>query len=211
VGNVLIERAGQMIFSSSGADNLWSDAVTGSAMTSILIVDDDPTIRAMFARALQSLGDVEQASNGVDALRVLGSKKYGVVLLDLHMPVIDGFVILHTLGTKPGPNRDTPVYVVTADGSDQARVRALRQHAVFFLTKPVPIGTLVALVDATLKKSAARAQALGRPGASVTPNPGGAPVKAGVTPAPPTAGRVGSNATPPLNVPLGSPKKGGPA
>jgi hypothetical protein len=41
--------------------------------------------------------------------------------------------------------------------SDQARLRALRQHAVFFLTKPVPIMTLVALVDSTLKKSAQRA------------------------------------------------------
>ena len=76
-------------------------------MTSILIVDDDPTIRAMFGRALQSLGEVEQAANGADALRLLGSKKYSVVLLDLHMPVIDGFVILHTLATKPGPNRET--------------------------------------------------------------------------------------------------------
>ncbi len=125
-------------------------------MSTILIVDDDPTIRAMFARALQSLGEVEQAANGADALRLLTSKKYSIVLLDLHMPVIDGFVIIHTLATKPGPNRDTPIYVVTADVSDQARLRALRQHAVFFLTKPVPIMTLVALVDSTLKKSALR-------------------------------------------------------
>jgi CheY-like chemotaxis protein len=126
-------------------------------MASILIVDDDPTIRTMFARALKALGEVEQASNGADALRMLSAKKFAVVLLDLHMPVIDGFVILHTLANKPGPNRETPVYIVTADTSDQARIRALRRHAVFFLTKPVPIVTLVALVDSTLKKAAQRA------------------------------------------------------
>jgi CheY-like chemotaxis protein len=126
-------------------------------MSNILIVDDDPTIRAMFARALQALGEIEQAGNGADALRLLSAKKFSIVLLDLHMPVIDGFVILHTLATKPGPNRETPIYIVTADVSDQARLRALRQHAVFFLTKPVPIVTLVALVDSTLKKSAQRA------------------------------------------------------
>jgi len=139
-------------------------------MGGILIVDDDPTIRAMFARALTPLGDVEQAANGAEALRLLGAKKFGVVLLDLHMPVVDGFVILRTLAGKPGPNRDTPVYVVTADVSDQARIRALRRHAVFLLTKPVPIATLTALVDSTLKKAAARALAA-TPDAAEAPDP----------------------------------------
>jgi CheY-like chemotaxis protein len=155
-------------------------------MSNILIVDDDPTIRAMFARALKALGDIEQAGNGGDALRLLSSKKFGVVLLDLHMPVIDGFVILHTLANKPGPNRDTPVYVITADVSETARVRALQRHAVFFLTKPVPIGTLMALVESTLKKGATRpAAAIPREGGPETPvpaapsasKPGGAPPK----------------------------------
>lgn len=124
-------------------------------MPGILIVDDDPTIRAMFARALKAQGDVEQAANGADALRLLSAKRFDVVLLDLHMPVVDGFVLLHTLANKPGPNHDTPVYVITADTSEQARVRALRRHAVFMLTKPVPIATLCALVSGTLKKGAA--------------------------------------------------------
>jgi DNA-binding response OmpR family regulator len=125
-------------------------------MAGILIVDDDPTIRAMFARALKALGDIDQAGNGGEALRLLGAKKYGVVLLDLHMPIIDGFVLLHTLANKPGLNRDTPIYVISADNSDQARIKALKRHAVFMLTKPVPIATLTALVDATLKKAAAQ-------------------------------------------------------
>src|SRR6185437_7123988 len=114
------------------------------------------TIRAMFARALASLGEVEQAGGGAEALRLLSAKKFGIVLLDLHMPIVDGFVVLHTLGTKPGPNRDTPIYVITADVSEHARIRALTDRAVFLLTKPVPIATLTALVDSVLKKSAAR-------------------------------------------------------
>ena len=52
-------------------------------MAGILIIDDDPSIRAMFTRALQALGDVESAANGAEALRLLASRKYGVVLLDL--------------------------------------------------------------------------------------------------------------------------------
>lgn len=125
-------------------------------MAGILIVDDDPTIRTMFARALGSLGETEQASNGGEALRMLAAKKYGVVLLDLHMPLMDGFVVLHTLTNKPGLNKDTPIYVITADTSDQARIRALRRQAVFLLTKPVPIATLTALVDSALKKAVKR-------------------------------------------------------
>jgi CheY-like chemotaxis protein len=150
-------------------------------MSGILIVDDDPTIRMMFSRALKSLAEVEQAAGGGDALRLLSTKKYGVVLLDLHMPVIDGFVVLHTLSAKPGPNRDTPIFVVTADTSDQARVRALRRHAVFLLTKPVPIATLVALVDSALKKSASRAE---RGHAPPLKDPAGAPLKDGGSPLP---------------------------
>jgi CheY-like chemotaxis protein len=141
------------------AVTLRTGAPQPDSMAGILIVDDDPTIRSMFARALKALGDIEQAANGADALRLLGAKKYSIVLLDLHMPVIDGFVILHTLASKPGPNRETPIYVIAADTSDQARIRALRRHAVFLLTKPVPIGTLTALVESTLKKAAARAGA----------------------------------------------------
>ncbi len=128
-------------------------------MHNILIVDDDVTIRGMFARAMKPLGDVDQAGNGAEAMRMLASKKFSIVLLDLHMPVVDGFVILHTLSTMPGPNRDTPVFVITADVSEEARVRALQRHAVSFLTKPVPIGTLMALVESTLKKGAQRAAA----------------------------------------------------
>ncbi len=154
-------------------------------MSGILIVDDDPTIRTMFARALKALGDIETAANGADALRLLAAKKYSVVLLDLHMPVIDGFVILHTLATKPGPNRDTSTFVITADTSDQARVRALRRHAVFLLTKPVPIATLVSLVDSALKKAASRGVSDGdAPAAPAMPSEEGSGIRP-ATPAPP--------------------------
>lgn len=154
-------------------------------MPSILIVDDDPTIRGMFARALKSLGDVEQAESGSDALRLLAAKKYSVVLLDLHMPVVDGFVVLQTLATKQGPNGDTPVYLITADTSDEARIRALRRHAVFFLTKPVPIVTLVSLVDSTLRMVAQRAQGASAKAASAHAAGEGASGRASFNPRPP--------------------------
>ncbi len=176
-------------------------------MAGILIVDDDPTIRTMFARALKSAGDVETAANGGEALRLLGAKKYGVVLLDLHMPVIDGFLVLQTLAAKQGPNHDTPIYVVTADTSEQARLRALRRHALFILTKPVPLAMLTSLVEATLKKAAARA-AEGEDEGAVSSDPTGHDATTmGETPPPPIAeapkaGRTTSPMRPVVTAPI---------
>lgn len=125
-------------------------------MPHILVIDDDAAIRAMFARALRPLGDVEEANGGAPALRRLAARKFDLVLLDLHMPLVDGFSVLDALATKGGPNRDTPIFVVTADESQQARIRALRRHAIFLLSKPVHLATLVSLAESSLKKAAAR-------------------------------------------------------
>jgi CheY-like chemotaxis protein/signal recognition particle receptor subunit beta len=125
------------------------------AMATLLIVDDDPTLRDMFARALSALAQIDQASGGGQALKLLAAKKYDLVLLDLHMPVIDGLVVLQTLTSKPGVNHDTPVYVVTADTSEQARLAALRRRATFFLTKPVSMKMLLGLVESVMKRKSA--------------------------------------------------------
>jgi CheY-like chemotaxis protein len=123
----------------------------------ILVIDDDAAIRGMFARALRPLGDIEEANGGAPALRRLSARKFELVVLDLHMPLVDGFCVLESLSTKGGMNRDTPVFVVTADESHEARIRALRSHAIFLLTKPVHLATLVSLAESALKKAAARA------------------------------------------------------
>jgi CheY-like chemotaxis protein len=130
-------------------------------MATLLIVDDDPTLREMFARALSSLAEIEQAVGGVQALKLLSAKKYDLVLLDLHMPVVDGLVVLQTLVARPGANRETPVYVITADTSEQARLAALRRRATFFLTKPVSMKMLIGLVESVLKRKSQHPQKKG--------------------------------------------------
>jgi CheY-like chemotaxis protein len=126
-------------------------------VSSLLVIDDDAAIRAMFARALRALGEVEEASGGAPALRRLAARKFDLIVLDLHMPLVDGFSVLETLASRPGPNRDTPIFVVTADESQQARIRAFRRHAIFLLTKPVHLATLVSLAESSLRKAAERA------------------------------------------------------
>jgi two-component system chemotaxis response regulator CheY len=145
----------------------------------ILVVDNDPNLQASLARALGSLAVVELAINGAQALRLLARKKYGLVLLDLNVRVIDGFVILRTLAAKAGPNRDTPIYVLTSEVSEHVRLRALREHAHFVLTKPVPIATVVTLVEAALRRPSLPPPAEKATAPSVPPPPASDEASAG--------------------------------
>ncbi len=140
-------------------------------MAAILVIDSEPGTRAAIVHAIQALGEIEEAANGADALRLLAAKKFALVILDLHVRPLDGFVILRTLAAKGGPNKATPVYVIAADQAEQAR--AIKEHhAVFALTKPVKIPTVVNLVDAGLRKMAQAAQASEqRPNTSTIPPP----------------------------------------
>lgn len=121
-------------------------------MPSILVVDDDVSIRVMLARALAKLGDVDQACTGEEALRRLGEKLYDVVTLDLAMPKVDGFGVLEGLGAPTSKNHHTPVIVITAHPEDQAMTRVFHAGAMLFLTKPVAIGQLTTMVQMALRK-----------------------------------------------------------
>lgn len=122
-------------------------------MSTFLVVDDDPSIRTMFARSLSDLGEVDVAEGGRQAIGLLNAQRYEAVLLDLHMPGIDGFQVLEALAKEQNVNRETPVFVVTGDTSEQARLRALKLRSLLLLTKPVPLAMLRSLIEAQLKKA----------------------------------------------------------
>lgn len=111
----------------------------------ILVVDDDPDIRAMLVTALRmrSLA-VDTATNGQEAIDLLRQHTYGVVLLDLFMPERDGFAVLDAIdedGFKP------VVLVVTgADRRTLDRLDARRIHGV--VRKPFDLDDLSGVVAA---------------------------------------------------------------
>jgi CheY-like chemotaxis protein len=125
-------------------------------MSTLLVVDDDAAIRTMYSRTLASLGAVEQADGGRQAVHLIGAKRYDAIVLDLHMPGLDGFAVLEALAKEDEINRDTPVFVVTGDTSEQVRVRALKVRSLFLLTKPVPLIMLKSLIETSMKKVAGR-------------------------------------------------------
>jgi DNA-binding NtrC family response regulator len=112
----------------------------------ILVVDDDPGIRASLAVLLQSWGfETLQASDATEATKYVERQDPDIVITDLVMPEISGLDLLRNL--KAGdPHR--PVLLITAQGSIDIAVEAMKQGARDFLTKPLnDLPKLKALLD----------------------------------------------------------------
>jgi DNA-binding response OmpR family regulator len=116
----------------------------------ILIVDDEPNIRLVLRMALASEGyALDEAPNGRAALDMISVRKPDLMILDLHMPEIDGFGVLQAI-KQMRPNERPKVIVLTAYGSIPAAVKATRLGAMDFLEKPVSPDEVREAVEAVL-------------------------------------------------------------
>ena len=102
----------------------------------ILIVDDDPVTRSLLSKRLaKSEYEVEAAEDGVDAVRRIAENYYDVVLTDLMMPGgVDGIGVLETAKEN---NLKTEVILITAHGSIDNAIVAMKKGAVDYLQKPI--------------------------------------------------------------------------
>jgi DNA-binding response OmpR family regulator len=122
--------------------------------TTILVVDDQPNIRAAMAICLEEAGYlVRQASNGAEALEEAVRQPPEVMVLDLAMPVMDGMSVLAEMRTmlKRLPTR---VIVMTAHGSVKTAIAAIRLGATDFLEKPFVPEELRSSIASTLRQAA---------------------------------------------------------
>ncbi len=102
----------------------------------ILIVDDDPVTRSLLSKRLVKADyEVASAENGVDAVRMIAHNYYDVVLTDLMMPGgVDGIGVLETAKEN---NLKTEVILITAHGSIDNAIVAMKKGAVDYLQKPI--------------------------------------------------------------------------
>jgi DNA-binding NtrC family response regulator len=115
----------------------------------ILIIDDEESIRLGFSSVLQSKGYVcLEAENATQGLSVLRSHVPDLVLLDMNLPDADGVEVLREIKRE---NEFIVVIMVTAFGTIEKAVQALKLGAENFLTKPVDSQTLLILMDHSLK------------------------------------------------------------
>jgi EAL domain-containing protein (putative c-di-GMP-specific phosphodiesterase class I)/FixJ family two-component response regulator len=106
----------------------------------VLLVDDDPANRALLRRLLsqQGLRHLYEATDSREALARISEADPDLVLLDLHMPGVDGYALLAELRQRAAGSY-LPVLVITADTSREAIKRALDLGARDFLTKPFDV------------------------------------------------------------------------
>jgi DNA-binding NtrC family response regulator len=121
-----------------------------AAGTPVLIVEDRDSLRTMLRRALESHGyDVVEAVDQPAAEQQLASGGPGLVLTDLRLPRGDGFGVIRAAKDH---DPDLPVIVMTAYGSIQDAVLAMKQGALDFLAKPVDPDHLLLLVERSLAR-----------------------------------------------------------
>jgi phosphoserine phosphatase RsbU/P len=132
---------------------LFERMVWQAARASILVVDDVAENRDLLVRRLKRLGidDIEQATNGLEALAAIERKAFHLVLLDIMMPELDGFGVLEHLKAD-GRINDLPVVVISALSEIEPVVRCIELGAEDFIFKPFNPTLLRARVMATLEK-----------------------------------------------------------
>jgi CheY-like chemotaxis protein/HPt (histidine-containing phosphotransfer) domain-containing protein len=116
----------------------------------VLIVDDHPVNREVLVMQLQLLGiAADSAANGVDALAAWGRTRYAAVLLDIHMPRMDGYELSRRLRAAEAERHGirTPIIAVTADAMKGEEERCLAIGMDAYLLKPVNIERLRATLE----------------------------------------------------------------
>ena len=129
----------------------------GSAKTRIMVIDDEPKLRQFLKEALELREyEVLTAESGPDALEQLQRQKVHLILLDLSMPVMDGYEVYHLLKENP-ETREVPVIIVTGRGERKDRQLGLDNVPYNYVAKPFHTDDLVAKVRDVLRRQAGHA------------------------------------------------------
>jgi two-component system response regulator ResD len=117
---------------------------------SVLVVDDEPTIREVVSRYLERAGyETRVAGDGPSALEAVAARPPDLIVLDLMLPGIDGLEVMRRV--REGRQRGA-VILLTAKGDENDRIVGLRLGADDYVVKPFSPGELVARVDAVLRR-----------------------------------------------------------
>ena len=118
----------------------------------ILIIDDSEIDKLMLENILLMDYFVETAENGFKGMELIlhGEKKIDCILLDLHMPIMDGFGVLELL--KDSNISDIPVIIISAESTSENLFKSFSFNAADFICKPFEPQTILERVAAALEK-----------------------------------------------------------
>jgi len=127
----------------------------------ILVVEDNADMRGYLQRLLSKHWDVETASKGTSALKIVAARPPDLVLSDVMLPGIDGFELLRSLRARP-ETRFLPIILLSARAGEEAASEGLEAGADDYLIKPFSARELLTRVSAHIKSSQARKDAEAR-------------------------------------------------
>lgn len=117
-------------------------------------MDDEEPIRKALSRLIRSAGmDVETFASGAEFLETLSAGRPDCIVLDLHMPVVNGFEVQTQLAES---GMSVPVIIITGQDSDETRERALIGLPVAYLRKPVDDQVLLDAIELALSRKLLR-------------------------------------------------------
>jgi len=123
------------------------ERAVGDELIHVLVIDDDPEIVSMISMGLEAEGmRVFGASDGGEGIDVLGREHIDVVVLDIMMPRVDGWMALMDIRSSPA-TADLPVIMLTAKDQDLAKILAFKQGVQQYVTKPFNVLELAARVE----------------------------------------------------------------
>lgn len=119
-------------------------------MAKILVIDDERSIRNTLRDILDNEGyKVDDAEDGIEGLKLVNSKKYDVILLDIKMPRMDGLEVLEHIMKIT----DTPVVMISGHGTIETAVEAIKKGAFDYIAKPLDLNRLLITLRNALDKS----------------------------------------------------------
>lgn len=123
-------------------------------MINVLIVEDSTAIRKILERILRrsrlTIGAIWEASDGLEALKILGTETVNLVLSDINMPNMDGLELITAMAANRAYER-IPVIMITTEGSQSFVLKAMQAGAVGYIRKPFNADEVIGKLDSVLE------------------------------------------------------------
>jgi CheY-like chemotaxis protein len=120
----------------------------------ILVAEDHPINRRVIEAMLGDSAELVMAENGMTALEAFGAQAFDLVLMDTHMPVMDGLTAIRAIRAAEVDGMRTPIISLTADAMPQQIAAALTAGADLHLAKPITGTGLFAAIDQVIRLAA---------------------------------------------------------
>jgi len=116
-----------------------------------LIVEDSPMMRQLLVFAMSRVKNmaIVEADDGVEALKMLAGAKFDIVITDINMPIMDGLKLVKRIRSD-AVHHDVPIVIITTEGAEEDRQRALQLGANAYITKPIQAPQVISKVKELL-------------------------------------------------------------